>query len=467
MNSDSYTNILLLLPDQHRRDWTGHNASLDLNTPSLDALARRGVRFTRAYTPSPLCAPARACLASGLGYRECGVPSNGENYPADQPTYYQRLRDTGYRVGGVGKFDLHKATLDWSLDGSRLIDEWGFTDGIDNEGKLDGSISYGRNNGPMGPYMNFLQEQGLAEAYVDEHARRKDHQDAYTTVLPDGAYCDNWVAENGLRVLDGFPTDSPWHLVVNFAGPHNPMDITESMRNSVASRSFPEPYGPTGSTGSYKSGSSGYTPEDHQRNRQNYAAMVENIDRQVGRFLDLIESRGETDRTLVVYSSDHGEMLGDHNRWGKSTWQEPSVGIPLIVSPPPAMNLQGDRCSDAIVSLHDLASTFIEIAGAKPLPYDDSASASQSILPVLREEQDTHRAVGTSALDSQANRPSGLAWRIVTDSRYKLVELTGEIPDNEEQHRFMLFDLIEDPRELTDLSTAKPDTVAKLRPLLP
>ena len=149
----SQPNILFFFPDQHRSDWLGCNPDLPLRTPNIDRLCALGTRFTSAYTPSPLCAPARACLAAGLNYEQCRVPSNNESYPLDQPTYYQRLQDAGYRVCGVGKFDLHKdtsnpANLDWHLDGSRLISEWGFTEGIDNEGKMDGSNSYRAAGGP-------------------------------------------------------------------------------------------------------------------------------------------------------------------------------------------------------------------------------------------------------------------------------------------------------------------------------
>ncbi len=182
-------NILFFLPDQHRGDWLGIYGDLELRTPNLDTLARKGVLFTQAFCPSPLCAPSRAALAAGRDYDRCGVVDNNQNYPLDQPTYYQRLRDVGYQVLGVGKFDLHKdisdpENLNWYLDGSRLLDDWGFTGGIDNEGKLDGSTSYRLFGKPRGPYLAFLAERGLAEIYVQEHLRRKDFMDAYTTRFP-------------------------------------------------------------------------------------------------------------------------------------------------------------------------------------------------------------------------------------------------------------------------------------------
>ena len=164
----SRPNLLFFLPDQHRPDYLGVNPSLPVRTPHLDQLAQGGTLFSRAFTPSPLCAPARACLASGRGYHRCGVPGNGQDYPLDQPTYYAALREAGYHVAGVGKFDLHKKTLDWGLNGSRLLPEWGFSDGIDNEGKRDavrsGAVT------PKGPYMAYLHARGLAGAHVDDFA---------------------------------------------------------------------------------------------------------------------------------------------------------------------------------------------------------------------------------------------------------------------------------------------------------
>jgi arylsulfatase A-like enzyme len=430
-------NILFFLPDQHRFDWLGGNPDLPLRTPNLDRLVSEGVCFRNALCPSPLCAPSRASLASGRSYDRCGVPCNGVNYPLDQPTYYQALRDRGYRVAGVGKFDLHKDTSDptklwWGLDGSHLLHEWGFTEGVDNEGKMDGSTSYRVNGGPCGPYLAFLEERGLAEVYAQEHARMKQSMGAYTTALPDDAYCDNWLSENGLEFLRKFPENTPWHLVVNFTGPHNPMDVTGRMRRRWEDVPFPAPHN-----------------NDHPdregllRNRQNYAAMIENIDRQVGRFLDLVSARGELDRTVVVYASDHGEMLGDHGRWGKSTWRHASSAIPLIVAGP---GVRRGVTSDALVSLHDLAATFVDYAGARPLPGMDAVS----LRPVLEGRRDTYRDVVTCGLNG---------WRLAFDGRWKLVLHRDASP--------MLYDLWNDPWEDRNVVADNPTVVARLAKALP
>ena len=173
-------NILFFLPDQHRPDWLEMNPEIAVRTPNIHRLAQRGMWFTHAFCPSPLCAPSRACLASGRDYDGCGVVNNGQDYPLALPTYYQALRDRGYRVAGVGKFDLHKVTLNWNRDGTRLLPEWGFSEGIDNEGKSDGVFSY-RVNGPQGPYLSHLHDRGLAESYLREHGKRRKNRDAYTT----------------------------------------------------------------------------------------------------------------------------------------------------------------------------------------------------------------------------------------------------------------------------------------------
>src|SRR5262245_32003207 len=119
-------NFLYLLPDQFRFDWLSGNPELPVRTPNIDALARRGFRFTKATVAAPLCAPSRACLATCGEYDHCGVASNGEDFPLTRDTYYRRLRDAGYHVAGCGKLDLSKMSNDQGLDGRNHMYEWGF-----------------------------------------------------------------------------------------------------------------------------------------------------------------------------------------------------------------------------------------------------------------------------------------------------------------------------------------------------
>jgi arylsulfatase A-like enzyme len=180
-----------------------------------------------------------------------------------------------------------------------------------------------------------------------------------------------------------------------------------------------------------------YTPEDHQRNRRHYAAMIENIDRHVGRFIDLVTERDELDNTIIVYSSDHGEMLGDHSMWGKSIFFEPSVGVPFVIAGP---GMDKGRTTDALVQLQDLTATFLDAAGADPLPEMEG----RSLLPLLRGETDNHRRYAVSALDP---------WKAVIDSRYKAIL---------QQDEMMLFDLTTDPWEDDDIAGVHPEILERM-----
>lgn len=422
-------NLLFVLADQHRPDFLGINPELPVRTPHIDTLAHEGMHFVNAVTPSPLCAPARACLASGRRYEACGVRDNDDDYPTRQPTYYGVLRERGYHVAGVGKFDLHKASLDWGLRGDRLLSEWGFSEGIDNEGKMDAVRSGAL--APKGPYMAYLHQRGLAECHVRDFQNRYPYRDTHPTPLPDDAYCDNWIADNGLRLLRRAPSDRPWHLVVNFTGPHDPMDVTAGMQRRWDGVAFPPPHRGTQ-----------LDAATHQRIRRNYAAMIENIDRHVGRFLHLVRARGELEHTLVVYSSDHGEMLGDHDLWGKSSWRRASVSIPLVVKGPA---VRSGSTSDALVSLHDLAATFLDYADVQPPIEMDS----RSLRPVLDGRSGAARDVVRSSLRN---------WRMVRDRRFKLVDIQGSAP--------LLFDLTADPDEDNDIAPSATREVARLQAVL-
>ena len=427
----NHPNILFLLPDQHRADWLGCFSG-PVDTPNIDMLASEGMAFNKAYTPSPMCGPARACLASGRSYRNCGVKSNEFNYPLSIPTYYQTLRKKGYFTAGVGKFDLHKdispANLHWGSDGSRLVNEWGFSAGIDCEGKIDGVNSFKSHGKPMGPYLSYLQQQGVLEIYLKEHENRVANSNAYTTALPDHVYCDNWVAERGLDLLDRAPTDRPWHMVVNFVGPHAPMDITETMRSKCNNMVIPQPHNPIMSD-----------VENTERSRRNYAAMIENIDRLTGSFVEKVKNRGEYDNTVIVYASDHGDMLGDHSKWGKGTWRDPAVRIPLIVRNP--FSSYGGLRSNALVSLHDLTATFLDFAGCSQLDDMDSIS----LRPLLDGKCTEHREVLISEFGD---------WSLVFDGRYKLVL------DSKKEN--LLFDLKTDPLEDHNIASKHPDIITKL-----
>ena len=191
-----------------------------------------------------------------------------------------------------------------------------------------------------------------------------------------------------------------------------------------------------------------FPEERHVRIRQNYSAMIENIDRWLGIFQDRLRDRGELDNTVVVYSSDHGEMLGDHGRWGKSVPYQASAGVPLVMAGPGIA--QGVR-SDALVSLMDLAATFIDYADM-PVPLE---MESVSLRPLLDRGVGQHRDFARSAL--KVARAHAGRFRVVQDHRYKLVDGFFEA--------IALYDRENDPTESENIAESKPDEVARLAKL--
>ncbi|MBI4908710.1 MAG: sulfatase-like hydrolase/transferase [Acidobacteria bacterium] len=450
-------NILFFLSDQHRGDFLGANQTSGVVTPNLDQVARNGMRFSRALAASPLSGPSRACLASGREYARCGVRNNGQDYPLDIPTFYQSLREAGYHVMGCGKLDLHKASLDWGIDGKRFLPEWGFSDGIDNAGKMDAILSGARE--PRDPYMAYLHRRGLAAAHVEDF-RRRSGASSYLftdpTPLPEEAYCDNWLAQNGLALLRGAPAAKPWFLQLGFTGPHNPVDITSRMERNARKRSCLQPVD-----------SEQYSPARHTAIRQNYGAMIENIDRWLGIYLEELRRRGELDNTMIIYSSDHGEMLGDHERWGKSVPYHPSVNVPLYVAGP---GVERGVVSDALVSLVDLPATLLDLGAAPRLRDSDSISLRN----VLEGKARAHREFLRCGLDR---------WRMVFDGRYKLIRgfppgtngkgggksPGGKSPggkNDPKEARPVLFDLKVDPQERSNRAREAPNQVERLSALL-
>jgi len=444
-NGVSRPNILFFYPDQHRFDWTSMNPEMPDITPNLRQLAKQGAHFTSAFSPSPVCAPSRACLASGRTYANCGVASNGIPYPLNQTTFYRLLRDAGYQVLGCGKFDLDKPGKNWGVDGKHkregkpsLLEAWGFSDGIDNAGKQDGTSAYKNLKIPE-PYFAFLKSRNLENAHI-KNFKTLDHDYEGPSIIPDDAYCDNWIANNGLNLIRSVPRGKPWFIQINFNGPHPPMDITKSMYQRWKDTTFPPARAGDGSDVSAK--------------RRNYGAMIHNIDRWLKVFQDELKKRGELENTLIVYCSDHGEMLGDRGMSSKSKPYHPSACVPLVVTGPA---IRKNVVCDKPVETLDLTATFLDYAGV-PTPKEID---SRSLRPFLEGRAVLPRSYATSSLGG---------WSLVFDGRYKLI--ANQPNENKSKkarstNELVLYDLKTDPAEINNISDQHPDIVERLRPLLP
>lgn len=398
---NSKPNILLLFPDEHRGDWIPDHEEVPLKMPNLKKLMDAGVTFKNVITPSPLCAPARACLAAGAGYETCQVSDNSENYPLEKETFYTKLKESGYLVGGVGKFDLHKPVHFWGLDGwIDDLDTMGFTHGIDNAGKMDAVVS-GKEE-PKDPYMNALEKEGWREYHVSDMVGRG--KKTHSTKMPEHLYCDNWLTQNAIDMISDFENDHPWFLQVNFTGPHPPFDITENMKKRWENVRFPEPINWEGDQ------------EIINAVRQNYAAMLENIDSCIGKILTLLEETNQLENTVIIYSADHGEMLGDYNKIGKCRPEGPSIHIPLVIAGP---NIVSGKVSDELVELQDLAATCCDFGETASRDFDDSIS----LRPILETGEGAHRDYQKSALlpKNQVHYIENvkIGWECVLNKKYK------------------------------------------------
>lgn len=435
-------NVLFIHTDQHRFDYLGCAGAEFLNTPNLDRLAGRGVRFTHCTTNSPVCAPARIGLAAGMQPSRLGALDNHAFLPFSARTYYQRLRDNGYRVGCIGKLDLAKPISYNGRHGDRpRVFGWGFTHPEEAEGKMHA----GNRSTPQGPYGFYLQERGLYDRFHQDYMARARNDwtlSAWDSVLATEHFEDAYIGRRAARWIRSVPDDFPWHYFVSFVGPHDPFDPPTEYADVYRSAQVPPPIHDEGKgkpRAVQERMKPHATPEQIEVTRRQYCAAIQLIDDQVGLILDALQERGALATTYVVFSSDHGEMLGDHGLYTKSVAYEASLRVPLLVAGP---GIEGGRVSDALSELIDINPTICELAGLPPQNNIDALSFA----PVLRGDRDDHRAETVTALRH---------FRAVRTRRYKLIENYGDVTE--------LYDLHEDPAELNNVAEDAPDTVRELR----
>ena len=460
-------NLLFIMDDQHRHDYLSAAGASFLNTPNLDLLARRGIRFTQCITNAPVCAPSRIGVASGLQPARLGCLDNNCYLPRHVTPYYARLRDAGYRVGCVGKLDLAKPDPYNGRRGDRpRVFGWGFTHPEECEGKMHAGMA----DEPRGPYGFWLEEQGLFEAFRADYAARQARGwiegASHDSVLPAEAFEDAYIGRRAAKWIDDVPDDCPWHLFVSFVGPHDPFDPPAEYADRYRDADVPPAvhsgrvdggYGVDGSGGGRR-GVDGRGGGRHhgkpdwvsarRRNlsadeiaviRRQYCAAIELIDDQVARIIEAVERRGMGEDTVVVFASDHGEMLGDHGLYTKSVPYEAALRVPLIAAGP---GIPPGRTSDALVELIDVNPTLCALAG---LPAQEGLDA-RDFGPVLAGERTMHREEAAGALRE---------FRLVRTAEYKLVaHHTGEVE---------LYDLKNDPDERGNVAGDRPETVAALQ----
>lgn len=380
--------VLFLMSDEHRADVAGFTGNPVVRTPNLDALARDAAVFTNAYTPSPICIPGRQCLMAGQLPRTCRAERFGDDLPPFSMTFARRLAQFGYDTVCAGK--LHHTGPDqmqgWTrrLAGDTALGDAAISRSPDaprhpephpGTGKWTNRKEVERAGIGHGPYQTFDQRAtDAASEFIEAH----------------------WVGS----MYDRPGANRPTLLKLSLVQPHYPYYTDHDKFTYYLNRvpcflnpsRFDHPilgstqYGPNFDP----------TPRDIRRATAAYYGMVEQTDQHFGQVLDQLAHVGQNlDDWWIIYTTDHGEMLGQHGLWEKSRFFEASVRVPLIVRPPKALRdawgfNQQPRTIDANVNLTDLFATICEFTDT-PLPdtHDTPHHAgldSRSLLPLLRGE---------------------------------------------------------------------------------
>lgn len=437
-----------ILPSQNqlaRGPYLGCAGADWLRAPNLNRVAASGIHFTNCYSDAPVCVAARIGLATGLKPFRLGALDNSAFLPVStHTTYYQRLRDAGYRVAAVGKLDLAKPDGFNGADGQRPVTySWGFTDPLECEGKMHAGRALAVWGEPHGPYTAYLQREGLLEAFCEDYVERAKagcHKANHDSVLPVQAFEDVFIGRKAAEWIREAPDYAPWHMFVSFVGPHDPFDPPTEYAVRYRDAEVPPPVEDTleGKPAWHRDAVRETTEDEQRTSRRQYCAAIEAIDDSVGEILQVLEERGQLDNTYIIFSSDHGEMLGDHGMWTKCFAYEPSCHVPLLIAGP---GIEAGRTCDALLSLIDINATVCDLAGLPP----QEAIDARSFRPILEGDVATHRKVVTAALGG---------WRMLFNGRYKVVA--------NDHDRTELYDLKEDPRELHNLANEQPQRAREM-----
>jgi arylsulfatase A-like enzyme len=406
----SRPNVLWICTDQQRFDSLGCYGNEFVETPNVDRLARTGTRFSHAYAQSPVCTPSRASFLTGRYPRTTRCRQNGQSIPESELLITRRLAEAGYNCGLAGKLHLGPADptarkpvrhAEPRIEDGYGVFHWSHASRqpfLGNEYRAD-----------------WLREQGLE--YEATPVRGSEY---VFTSMPAEHHQTTWAVQKAIDflefdsdgyALDGFDEDAdaadaeePWLFSVNVFDPHVPFDPPAEYLEPYLDRleEIPLPNHADGERADKPAFQEGFPtasggdvfdveemdPEDHRLIRAAYWAMIDLVDDQVGRLLDALERTGQREETLVIFMSDHGELLGDHGIYLKGPFfYEPAVRVPLVMSWPG--EVEAGLVSDALVELTDLAPTLCDAAGLDPHP----GMQGDSLWPILtgRSDPDSHR----------------------------------------------------------------------------
>ncbi|MDO8681901.1 MAG: arylsulfatase [Armatimonadota bacterium] len=429
--SERRPNILFLMTDQHRADCLGCYGNSVIKTPNFDGLAQRGVRFTRAYSSTPSCTPARAAILTGLSPWRHGMLGYGrvaESYPFEM---VRAMADAGYYTAAIGKLHFHPQR-----------NYHGFHEAlIDESGRV-------QSPGFVNDYRQWFKKQspdldpGITGIGFNDYR-------SWPYKLPEELHPTRWTAAASVDFIYNYNRPEPLFLNISFARPHSPYDPPARFMEMYNKEDMPPPYvgdwaekyAPIGDPNDFVRWRGNMGLDQALTSRCGYYGSVSFIDEQIGRIMNALEAKGMLENTLILFTSDHGDMLGDHHLWRKTYAYESSARIPMMISWPERMGINAERGSEMhqLVELRDILPTFLDAVGAQ-IP---DCLDGRSMLDLIRGDTNGWRDV--LDLEHDICYDAENHWTALTDGRWKYIYSAY----NGSQQ---LFDMDNDPGEEHDLS---------------
>lgn len=412
------TNVLVVISDQHTASILGCAGDPLVQTPNLDRLNAGGVRLDAAYCSFPLCCPSRMSFLTGRYASEIDCLDNRVQLSSDIPTFAHAFSVSGYETVLAGRMHIIGADQLHGFE-QRLL------------GDVQGSAYSDYAPGILEPLANALggNQMGFEHSGPGRSGLQAfDHRVSETTI--------EWIRQRGCTTFKR----RPFMMVMGLFLPHNPWIAPAEdfalYHGKITERDLPhvglEPPHPLHRQMRQLAGWKHIDIESQIRVRTAYYAMCTTVDRHVGRVLDALDDVGLGEDTIVIYTSDHGEALGAHGLWGKSTFFEESARIPMIIRWP--KRIAAGSTVQQPVSLMDLGPTMLDLAGATPLP----ATTGRSFAPLLLRPDQPHSAYPNAVISELQ------AGRMIRQGRWKYCYYV-DMPDE-------LYDLVSDPQELTNLA---------------
>lgn len=432
-------NILFIMTDQHRGDCLGCAGHPVVETPYLDQLASEGVLFRRAYTSVPACLPARMAIITGMDQWNHGrltmTGSDALNFPT---TLMAELAKAGYHTQGVGKMHFFPQRLLYGFHNMVL----------DESGRRYGDF--------VSDYHEWFDEHKEGAYDYRDHSIDWNSWMARPSHLPEHLHPTYWTASEAIKFLKHRDPTKPFFLWMSFARPHSPYDPPQVYWDMyINNPDIPKPYiGDWAAEFDYPTfdvnASFGRRSErEIHRARAGYYGNITFIDHQIGRVLYELQRREpeEYDNTLILFCSDHGDMLGDHHHWRKTYAYEGSSRVPFLIRFPKHWQLPRGQVLDQVVELRDIMPTLLDAAGVEIPESVDGLSVlplcGKSTTATGKEEAQRKWRPFIQGEHSISNDPTwGNQW--ITDGREKYVWFhhTG---------RELFFNLPDDPGECHDL----------------